>query len=379
MRRILVAFLGAGPYDETTYKIEGKPYKSQLAYIPIYEHFSPVETVYIIGTKDSKWEMLREFPYRQVEIPYGKSEDDFWKMFNILSKELNLKDSEVIFDITHCFRTIPIFTVIYIRFLKYAEPTANFSRIFYGIYERGQLETPIIDLAPLLELLDWIDAATSFISYGEVDGLAEKIKTANDKIWRSDVKERPKMLGEFSKRLESISNLSRLTYVPLLSGMSKEMSEFLNREELKSEIKDYVRPFSLLYDSLVRYTSRFAKPSIWESHLEASKYYLENKRPTQSLLVLRETILTALCEKEGCDPYDRKVREMRENELNEQRRKSDDSLIKLWQRITDARNRAGHALMNRAAEDLSPTKAIKEVEELIKETEIVLGGLSGRD
>lgn len=290
---------------------------------------------------------------------------DFWNMFDILTANLKLKNTEVIFDITHCFRAIPLFTAIYIRLLKHIEPSAIFSHIFYGILEKGQTITPIVDLVPTVELFDWIDATTSFIKYGELEDLSIKMKIANDKIWKGDIKEKPKILGEFAKRLKELSDLSRLTYVPLLPQTSKEMSELLNREESRKEILDYVKPFSLLTDSLITYTTRFAKPSIWESHLEAAKWYLENKRPTQSLLVLRETILTSLCEKDGCDPFDLISREKREKELYEQRRTSK-PLIKLWSKITEARNKAGHALMGRTAKDLSAAKAIRKVESLIE-------------
>ncbi|MEW6068468.1 MAG: TIGR02221 family CRISPR-associated protein [Nitrospirota bacterium] len=327
MKKNLVAFLGNAQYQETTYQIEDKLYKNQLAFIPVYKHFSPIETVYVIGTKGSRWEMLKDFPHKPIEIPYGRSESDFWKMFDILTNNLELKNTDVIFDITHCFRAIPVFTAIYIRFIRYIEPTANFSHIFYGSFEKEQPITPIVDLAPVLELLDWIEAATSFIKYGELEELSMKVKTKNDKAWKQNVIEKPKTLGEFSKRLQRLSNLSRLTYVPLLSETSKELSILLNRIDFKEEIQRHVKPFSLLSDSLVRYTSRFAKSSFWESHLEAAKWYLENKRPTQALLVLREIILTYLCEKDGCDPYDFKSRDIRERELNEQRNFSKKPLV----------------------------------------------------
>lgn len=374
MKKILIAFLGNAKYQETNYKIKDKLYKDQLAFIPIYKHFSPVETVYVIGTKESKWEMLRDFPHKQIEIPYGRSESDFWKMFDILTTNLELKNTEVIFDITHCFRAIPIFSAIYIRLLRYIEPTTKFSHIFYASFEKEQPITPIVDLAPTLELLDWIDATTSFIKYGELEELSMKIRETNDKIWKRNI-EKPIKLGEFSRSLERLSNLSRLTYVPLLSEASKEMSELLNRTEFRDEIQSYAKPFSLLSDSLVRYISRFAKSSFWESHLEAAKWYLENKRPTQSLLVLRETILTSLCEKDGCDPYDIRSREKRENELNEKRRYSKKPIVKLWGKITDARNKAGHALMKRPDKELSVNKAIRKVTELVEETERILGKL----
>lgn len=376
MRKKLIAFLGSGPYHETIYEIKDKRYTDYLAFIPIYKHFAHFEELYVIGTQESKWDMLDSVPHERIYIPFGKNEDDFWNMFDVLTREMDLNDSEVIFDITHCFRAIPLFTAIYIRFLRYSEPSAQFTHIFYGSFERGQPVTPIVDLAPILELFDWIDATNSFIKYGELEELYRMIREKNDRIWKGDVLAKPNTLGEFAKRLQRLSHLSRLTYVPLLSKASEELSEFLDREPFKAEIKIYIKPFSLLSDSLARYTARFLKPLRWESHLEAAKWYLDNKRPTQALLVLRETILTYLCEKDGCDPYDYKSRDQRERNLNEERKSAKGSVVKLWGKITDARNRAGHALMKRSNKELSVNKAIREVTDLVKETQNVLVGLS---
>jgi len=375
MKKILIAFLGNTRYQNTTYRIEDRLYKNKLAFIPIFEHFAPVETVYVIGTKESRWEMLSDFPHKRIEIPYGRSESDFWKMFDILTNKLILKQAKVIFDITHCFRAIPIFSAIYIRFFRYLEPTAEFSHIFYGSFEKDNPETPIVDLAPVLELFDWIDATTSFIKYGELDDLSLRVKGINNKVWKSDTESKPIMLGEFSKKLEKLSNLSRLTYIPLLPETSSEMSNLLNKKEFHDEISRFVKPFNLLTERLIKYTSRFAKSSFWESHLEAAKWYLDNKRPTQALLVLREIILTYLCEKDGCDPYNFKSRETRERELNEKRRYSKKPIVKLWGKITDARNRAGHALMKRPDKELSINRAINEVALLVAETERILVNL----
>ncbi|MEW6068016.1 MAG: hypothetical protein AB1610_06980 [Nitrospirota bacterium] len=53
----------------------------------------------------------------------------------------------------------------------------------------------------------------------------------------------------------------------------------------------------------------------------------------------------------------------------------DSTLVKLWGKITDARNRAGHALMKRPDKELSVNKAISEVAVLVTETERILGNL----
>lgn len=154
----------------------------------------------------------------------------------------------------------------------------------------------------------------------------------------------------------------------------KETTYRIGEKPYKSQLAFIPVYKHLLSENLIKYSERFIKPSLWESHLEAAKFYIESKRPTQALLVLREVILTYRCEENDCDVYDLSSRNKIETEFNEQRQKSKEPIVKLWQKITDARNRTGHALMKRTNKDLSPTKAIKEVKSLIEQTEEILKG-----
>lgn len=365
--------MGNANYQPTSYRIEDQLYENRLAFMPIFSHFSPIDHVYIIGTKESRWAMLKGFSHTPVFIPYCRREDDFWKMFDILATEIDFKESEVIFDITHCFRTIPVFTAIYIRFIGCVEPTARFSHFLYGSYEPGSQETPIIDLVPILELLDWVDATTSFTRYGQLERLVSLIKDKSNRAWEKEAIDKPLKLSKLSSKLETLFNLSQLTYVPQLPVIGKEISEWLSDNQCKNEIGRHVKPLNLLISKLQNYASRFSKESHWEAHLEAANWYLENNRPSQGLLVLREVIVSYLCERDGCDVYDIKEREKRELGLNAKRQQTREPVVKLWQKITDARNNVGHALMKKVDKRLSPKKALRQVEKLIMETKWILG------
>lgn len=372
MRRILIAFLGNTNYTETIYRINGKDYKSKLAFKPIHQHFSPIETTYILGTKESRWDLLKDFAHEHIEIPYGKNEADFWEMFDILVNKIDLKDSEVIFDITHGFRAIPLFTSIYIRLLKQVEPSASLTYLFYGSFEKEQSVTPIVDLSSTLELLDWIDATNVFVKYGELNDLSAKMRGVHNKIWKQDSPEKPIKIGMFSKKLEKLSNILSLTYTPLLAHETKELSDLLQDQGFKEELTKHVKPLDLLSNRLISYTSRFSRRSLWESHLEVAKWYLENKRLTQALLVLREVIVTYLCEASEQDPYDYNTREHIKDDLNDNRKRSRDPIYRLWSRIIELRNRVGHAFMRKVGDEMSLPRIVRKVENLIGDAETAL-------
>ena len=375
MKKVLIAFLGNASYKETTYLLDECSYRRNLAFLPIYERFSPFETTYVIGTKDSKWDLLKDFPHIPVKIPYGRSEDEFWDIFDILTSSVELKEREVIFDVTHCFRTIPVFVAIYIRLLKYKEPTAHLTHIFYGSYMPWEEVTPIIDFAPLIGLLDWLEAVSSFSKYGELEELAGMVSASSKKAWQGIGNQRPQKLSEFSQKLSKLSEASRLTYIPVFFELNEDLSNLLHEPQLESELKQFAKPFSLLFQKFKDHAERFRQKSQWRAQVEIAAWYFESKKFAQALSVLREAIITFECEKKGCELLGVERRESIAKQLSRQIRRSNKPLIKLWGRVTEERNRVAHALMSGRDKTISPMRRGPIIKRLIGETQKLLGDL----
>lgn len=368
-KKVLIAFLGRAKYEDTIYNLNGNRYSEKLAFMAIHKHFSPIDRTYILGTSESSWELVKDIPYKSIEIPYGKKEEEFWKIFDILKKSIDIKDSHVIFDFTHGFRVLPFFGVIFVRLMQYIEPTASPFNIFYGSYEPGQKETPIVDLSSFIELLDWIDAVNAFIKYGEADALASKVGYEYNKAYRENLPEKPKIIGTFYRRLDKVSKILHLTYTPLLMPESRELSDVIESNELQDEAERFVKPLGLILERLKEFTTRFEKKRTWESHLEVAKFYAENNRLTQALLVLRETIISYLCEKQGIDLYNIDLREDIARNLNNECIKSNEPLHKLWNKIREMRNDVGHAFMKLKGHEAKPQKVAERVRKIIEEAE----------
>lgn len=375
MRKVLIAFLGKNNYAETNYILDDRLYSERLAFRAIHTHFSPVDETYVIGTKESRWEMLDNFPHKPVFIPYGKNQSDFWETFDILRENIDVQNSEVIFDFTHGFRVLPLFSAIYVRFLGYIEPTAHFSHIYYGSYEQGQKETPIVDLSPFLDLLDWIDAANDLIKYGEFESLSQKVKKAYTRARKENHPSKPNVMGTFSNRLDTMSRMLRLTNTPMLAKESKDVyTMIINDTALKDELNTFVKPFGMLLGKLSENMSIFIKPTLWESHLAVAKWYYENRRYTQSLLVLREAIITYNCEETGCDVYDLDERERIKNHLNDNRTKSSNEIYKVWNKVINLRNSVGHAFMKQKDDMSTPARITGKIDGLIRDTYNIFSG-----
>lgn len=374
-KKILISFLGAGNYKQVKYKINGFSFESQLALVPLIKFFQP-DLIYVIGTKDSSWHLLKGLNYTTLEIPGGKNAEEFWEMFDLVLKkiEVEIKNSKIAFDITHCFRSIPFFVVILTKCIKFIEESAEISHIFYGYLDRLANESDIIDLQPLLELLDWLEAISSLKKYGDVYELCRLIERTEKEIRKTRLPTKDSYLKKLRVGLKKLNDISRMTFVPHLWQIADNISNIIYNDKLLSEVSQYIKPFRLILPDLQNLAERFKKDTVWESMLEVSRWYLENKNPTQALIVLRETIVTYEADKKGWDVYDINNRKNIEDELNAKRTTSSSPIHKLWNKVIDPRNNVAHALMKKVNKNINPNKAMDNVQRLVNDVETYLKG-----
>lgn len=371
--KILVSFLGKGNYREVVYRIDDQEYPSKLSIWAIKEAFAP-EKIYVIGTKDSSWDLLQEQRLSDIEsikIPPGRNEKELWEIIDIISREVALENSEVIFDITHCFRSIPLFLVVLIKFLKVFSKNVKIDKILYGYLDEYSRESMIVDLAPLVELLELIDAVNSFERYGDPEDICHLI-SEKEKKYR---KEFPKSLREINRLLSEMGAVIKMTYVPRLNSVAGKLGNSLQKleeEQVRNEINAYFKSLTYMFDRFKIMARRFKIDQDWLAQLEVAKWYNENRHPSQALLTLREAIITYGCSRENKDPYKYENREQIEERYNKKRMNSDEPIHKLWNKVIDYRNKTAHILTGTAS-TINPGSAIEKVGKLIEEAVQILG------
>lgn len=365
--RVLISFLGKSDYQKIEYILNGRAYESKLTLFPIKEEFQP-DKIYVVGTEESKWNLLTSIDYEQVIIPSGKSNEEFWEIIDILSDRLQLNNKLVAFDITHCFRSIPIFVMIFIKFLKFTEKNTEIRHVFYGILETGQ----IIDIRPLLDMLEWIEAVSLFCKHGDLDGLTELLQKALRDIRTLSREPANLLLNELKNNLKDLSAMAKMTYVPQFGEISKAISELMSDSRLQNETRTYLKPLFFLLPDLLSMINKFKSEKEWESQLKIARWYLEKNNPSQALLVLREAVITHQCMRMKKDPYDNEVRQQVEKELGEALQKRSKAPIhRLWDKVSQNRNKSAHALMRRR-ENIDPIRALNKIKGLVEEAEKIM-------
>lgn len=248
-------------------------------------------------------------------IPLGASETELWEIFNIIYDEIGAEE-ELYVDITHSLRNIPVqmlSVIAYARVLK----KVNVAGIYYGAFEartkngEGTEETPIFDLITFLDILDWSQAANSFVKYGNSDEIKElyQRQKGKSKNKKGDISKVITKLSNITQGLEtsrgclcqteksgkicpgqSVLNSYR-AYQESYQMMQKE-NEKVSKEQRK---QNQVEPLSRLFDVINEKLEPFDVENNLEFGFAAIEWAIENKKTQQGFTALDETIKTWLC------------------------------------------------------------------------------------
>ncbi len=388
-----ISFLGTADYKTVTYVYRDREFETNLFPEALFHFFPDLECLYLFATPTvrghSNLQRLKErVPpdrLKVVPIPEGHSEDELWEVFSALTEAVE-EGEELIFDITHSFRSIPFLTFLAVAYLRAAR-RVNIRAVVYGAYEARPKDDPgprpVFDLTPFVFLLDWLAATNQFIHTGDAQYLARLLVREGDARRSGALKNAGKYLEEFSRAIMLCRPLEVMEKAGRVSAVLKKASEDLAR---------WARPFEVMAGRIeAEYGRRTLPkptenvPEVLRQQLDLVRWYANHGHVIQAVTLAREWVVTAvgwqlygsfvLAKEErgeiewGLSGLSR-VRHGRATpeELNEvgrklQMRPEADALCKLWDQLTDVRNDLDHAGMRpnpMSAEKLSQ-KAQKEI------------------
>ncbi|WP_017295915.1 TIGR02221 family CRISPR-associated protein [Geminocystis herdmanii] len=347
---ILLSFLGTGKYELTSYTWQDQQYETEYV-IEAIASFMKVKEIKVFTTKEATkahGEQLRnkinnKFKLSYIEIPSGTEEDDLWKLFDKVVESVE-KDSEIIFDITHAFRSIPVIVLLAAAFLEKAR-NVNIKGVYYGQYNKEKNESPIFDLTPAIKLLDWLTATDTFINTGSSQKLGQLLADIQIDFFKSGKAKKeeikPNKLRNFGSAIATISeNIEFIRPVELLESAQK--LKRMSGKEIREEVGIFAKPFELIIDKIEQDYAQFAIEKSAESdyqliikkHYLLIKWYVEKGLGTQAILLSREWLVTTLAILENTNYLDKDERKNIENQLNAISGNNPDRLKLYEQKIT---------------------------------------------
>lgn len=207
--KVLISFLGTNNYIDTYYQLEDGKRSSLVKYIQealielICRDWNVTDMIYIFctdgenGSYNKNWEgsgnLKERLTNREIRpkiecktIPEGFTKEEVWKIFDIVTDIIE-PEYEIYLDITHSFRSIPLFSTTLFDYLKVMKGT-ELKHIYYGAFEKlgpaymvkdmphEKRIAPIIDMADIISLQETIMAAHDYFHFGKLSSISKTNK-----------------------------------------------------------------------------------------------------------------------------------------------------------------------------------------------------------
>jgi len=252
-------------------------------------------------------------------IPYCRDEREQIALLRILADEV-VEVDQVELDITHGFRHLPMLALLAALYLRKVRG-ARIEHIWYGALDMTQEgKTPVLDLAGLLHIADWIEALAVYERSGDYGVFGRLIDGETDRLLvEASFLETVKRIGQARSRL---------------------------REALK-RIDGSSDPVLLLFrDELGRRIGWAEGENYYRRQRELALEYLERERFLDAILTGWESFTTRLQREENAslDPDNHQHRDqVRERfEERERARKPRSSLFRAYDSLRRLRNAVAH-------------------------------------
>lgn len=342
MAKAFISFLGTNNYLDCRYSLDNQPgklvkYFQQDLVDRFCRQWGPDDHIHIFTTEkacEKNWQdnghrdqktkkrihnnglkiclenMGLAATVRNFDIPEGKDEKEIWKIFEQVFDTLGTGD-EIIFDITHGFRSIPM---LFMTLIGYARLLKNITvlGIYYGAFESiARLDqviniepenriAPIFDLTSFELLIQWTEATQSFVKNGsasEFKRLADQ--KVNPVLQDSQGKDRvAASIRDVAKGMDQITwNLLLNRGAEIIEydyDSIREKLSFLEKEDV------FIRPFSPLMKEIREKINGFTKNDI-QNGFTAVDWCRHHGLYQQAITMLQENIVTSILNSENLD------------------------------------------------------------------------------
>ena len=347
MAKVLISFLGTGPadrreYTEAKYRFaSNNEYTTPFIAAAIKQEYN-IDRIILIGTARSMWDCVYDYfgknnsfdfatwerlyenricanhttPIDSIEFKqevervlgneskivithYGLNAEEIAKNSEIILniEELLEENDRLIVDITHSFRSLPMYLMNMLIFLKeVSNKKIKISNICYGMLDatRELGYAPVVELNNLITVNDWITGAYSFKRFGNADKIAQLVRSINTNL---------------SERLVSFSDAKNLNYIKELESQCSNLNQLLegasdsplSKRIIIPVVQDFISRLTIDPNSQYPHSDFQFNLALWQRN---NHYYLA------AYTTLTEAIVTRYMEKYGeSNLFDRVTRD----------------------------------------------------------------------
>jgi CRISPR-associated Csx2 family protein len=228
-------------------------------------------------------------------VPEGRTETEIWTIFEEVFNQIN-NDDEVIFDITHSFRSLPMLAIVILNYAKVLK-NIEINGVYYGAFEALDAvgNASIFNLMSLVQLFEWTNATSNFLKYGDAEGISKlsmkkidpllKEKRGDDQS-AQDIKKLSKQLVMFTKYIQTCRGLD------IVKGHEIKIL----KEAVKNNKDSFIKPMNPLFDKISDKFESFNQNEIKNGYA-AVEWCINYNLTQQGYTILQETIKNELVAK----------------------------------------------------------------------------------
>ena len=197
--------------------------------------------------QDLKKQTGLQTPIEQFDIEAGFSEDEIWEIFNTVYSKLQVGD-EIYFDVTHAFRSIPLFSIVLFNYSKFMLGT-QLKTILYGAFEKlgpaykvkeqpvEQRIAPVIDLTNIARLQEYNQIASNLKDFGKVKRLKDAIASGQELSSDQAIRNLGKSISQLDEYIATI-DLKEIKSGKFISSFRSNLKNVKKRKEIVGPIKN---------------------------------------------------------------------------------------------------------------------------------------------
>ncbi len=242
---------------------------------------------------DLKEQMGLATPIEQFDIEAGFSETEIWNIFDTVYGKL-LPDDQIYFDVTHAFRSIPLFSIVLFNYSKFMKGT-RLMAILYGAFEKlgpayqvrqlpiDKRVAPVIDLTNIARLQEYNQIASSLKDFGKVKQLKEAITSGIEASPDQAIRDLGKSISELDEYIATI-DLREIK-------AGKFISKFRNNYKNVRKKKKLEKPISNILDELYKETEDFVETNSFRNIEVAINWTIKHDMLMQAYPLAEEYVI----------------------------------------------------------------------------------------
>ncbi len=257
-------------------------------------------------------------PFKNIPIKPGYDQDEIWQQFDAVFDVLNPGDN-VIFDVTHAFRSIPMLALVVIQYARVFK-SVTLKGIYYGAFEalgsalevkamsEERRNAPLVDLTPLAQLMDWTVATDRFLKSGDTALMGELAKSSVANILKGC-----KGKNADAQAIKNMQNPLKQMSLMLSTCRGRDISPVA--EKLKQavaacrDMELLLPPFKKLFNRIEEGIKDFSGNYLADG-FAAVRWCCEHNLIQQGFTILEELLISFVVKETGGDESDKNLRDI---------------------------------------------------------------------